>query len=164
MDHHISLWFDHIFPILSLTNSSLKIRVNETKISDSLIYSIPYNLHSFTTASSICHLFMAEVIMTNAHQKCGKLHIRVSQSKKVEEKMYTNTKVCFCKLLIEYNLVETHSSSRHIILKQLSYATLYFIYPLIHDNYTAWIGYNIKYIQFVPWLGIFLFSFISWSL
>ena len=57
--------------------------------------------------------------MTNAHQKCGKLHIRVSQSKKGEETIYTNTKVCFCKLLIEYNLVETHSSSRHIILKQL---------------------------------------------
>ena len=50
---------------------------------------------------------MAEVIMTNAHQKCGKLHIRVSQSKKGEEKMYTTTKVCFCKLLIEYNLVES---------------------------------------------------------
>ena len=45
--------------------------------------------------------------MTNAHQKCGKLHIRVSQSKKGEETIYTNTKVCFCKLLIEYNLVES---------------------------------------------------------
>ena len=45
--------------------------------------------------------------MTNAHQKCGKLHIRVSQSKKGEGKIYANTKVCFCKLLIEYDLVES---------------------------------------------------------
>ena len=83
-----------------------------------LVYSSRYS-YSFTTESSIsAWLFMEEVIMTNAHQKCGKLHIECRNRKKAEEK--TTTNVCFCNLLIEHNLVKSDAEILVLLSKLIT--------------------------------------------